>query len=124
MLLLLGAVLLGCRTTAVKNSDRGEVEIASTYILLVRFTPGGFLTLRVNPPERQVVERVLHRYGAELKHLYLVSGEYDMVIICEAPDNRTIGKVLLGLDAIGEARTEALLAFTAEQYVELINQCR
>lgn len=66
------------------------------------------------------MEQVLHRYGAELKHLYLVSGEYDMVIICEASDNRTIGKVLLGLDVVGDARTEALLAFTEEQYAELL----
>ncbi len=88
--------------------------------MLVRFTPRGIRSLRDNPPERQIVERVLHRYGAELKHLYLVSGEYDMVIICDARDNQIIGKVLLGLDAVGESRTEALLAFTEEQYAELL----
>ncbi len=35
--------------------------------------------------------------GGELKEFYLVMGQYDMIVISEAPDNETAARTILTL---------------------------
>ena len=58
--------------------------------------------------------------GGELKEFYLVMGQYDMIVISEAPDNETAARAALTLGSAGSVRTETLRAFTEDEYRKII----
>ena len=51
---------------------------------------------------------------------YYTFGEYDMVIIIEAPNDETVMSLLLKVGSAGNARTKTLKAFTAEEGMKII----
>ena len=57
---------------------------------------------------------------AELKAFHLVSGQYDAVVISEAPNFETVARLSLATGAGGNIRTESMRAFTEEEYRKII----
>jgi uncharacterized protein with GYD domain len=49
-----------------------------------------------------------------------VSGQYDAVVIGEAPDDETAMKLALLIGSQGNIRTETLRAFTEDEYRKII----
>jgi uncharacterized protein with GYD domain len=47
-------------------------------------------------------------------------GQYDVVIVAEAPDDETIAKCALNLGSKGAVSTETLRAFTEDEYRKII----
>src|ERR1039457_7606628 len=60
--------------------------------------------------------KVFESAGATLKDFYMVMGQYDMVIIAEAPNDTAIAKALLSVARKGAVQTETLRAFTESEY--------
>jgi hypothetical protein len=54
--------------------------------------------------------------GGELKAFYLVMGQYDAVVISEAPDDETATRFALATGARGYVHTQTLLAYTEAEY--------
>ena len=54
--------------------------------------------------------------GSEMKGFYLVMGQYDAVVITEAPNDETLSKLALALGSKGNVRTESLRAYTEDEY--------
>jgi uncharacterized protein with GYD domain len=52
---------------------------------------------------------------------YLTFGEYDYVIIIEAPNDEAVVSLLLKVGSYGNVRTKTLKAFTAEEGRKIIN---
>lgn len=53
---------------------------------------------------------------------YFTMGEYDYVLIVEAPSDEVGMTVLMGLGALGNLRTTTLKAFTLEQFAEMVKK--
>jgi uncharacterized protein with GYD domain len=51
----------------------------------------------------------------------MVMGQYDAVIIGEAPDDTTYAKALLTLASAGNLQTETLRAFTEDEYRSIVS---
>jgi uncharacterized protein with GYD domain len=51
----------------------------------------------------------------------MVMGQYDAVIIGEAPDHTTYAKALLTLASAGNLQTETLRAFTEDEYRSIVS---
>ena len=49
--------------------------------------------------------------GAKLNAFYLTMGQYDAIVISEAPDDATVAKLALAAGGRGNVRTETLRAF-------------
>jgi uncharacterized protein with GYD domain len=47
-------------------------------------------------------------------------GQYDAVVILEAPDDQTVAEIGLALGVLGNVRTETLRAFTEDEYRKII----
>jgi uncharacterized protein with GYD domain len=91
-----------------------------TYITLAQFTQKGIENIKQSPARLDAAKNAFKAMGAELKEFYLVSGKYDMVVIAEAPDYETAGKLALSIGAQGNLRTETLCAFTEDEYQKII----
>ncbi|MBW1672250.1 MAG: GYD domain-containing protein [Deltaproteobacteria bacterium] len=92
----------------------------ATYILLLRFTQKGIENIKESPARHDASVKTLQAMGAELKEMYLVMGQYDVVIVAEAPDDETIAKYALNLGSKGTVSTETLRAFTEDEYRKII----
>ncbi len=92
-----------------------------TYIMLVRWTQQGAQKIKESPSRLDNFKKGLSQFGGELKGFYMVAGQYDMVIIAEAPDYETVAKVALSTGAQGSVRTETMRAFTEEEYRKIIS---
>ena len=93
----------------------------TTYIMLARFTQQGIQHIKESPNRLDAGKKAFRSMGAELKEFYLVSGQYDIVTIFEAPDDETMAKVVLALGSKGNVQTETLRAFTEDEYVKLVS---
>lgn len=92
-----------------------------TYVSLVRFTEKGMQTVKEGPKRLDEAKKMFRAAGAEIKGFYLVTGQYDMVVISEAPNDETVAKLALTTGAMGNVRTETLRAFTEEEYRKIVS---
>jgi len=93
----------------------------ATFIILVRFTPQGIGSIKESPKRLEAAKQAFRAMGAELKQWYLVSGQYDAIVIGEAPDDETAMKLALLIGSQGNVRTETLRAFTEDEYRKIIS---
>jgi uncharacterized protein with GYD domain len=89
----------------------------TTYIVLLQ---QGMQKIKESPARLDAAKKAFKAMGAELKEWYLVRGQYDAIVIAEAPNDKIAAKLALSIGAKGDIRTETLRAFTEDEYREII----
>jgi uncharacterized protein with GYD domain len=92
-----------------------------TYISLIRFTQKGLEAIKDGPKRLDAAKKMFQEQGGTFKAFYLTMGQYDGVLIGEAPNDELIAKLALSSGAQGNIRTETLRAFTEDEYRKLIS---
>lgn len=90
-----------------------------TYITLITYTEQGIKSFKDLPGRLEETKRSGQAAGAKLLAYYLTMGQYDAVVVSEAPDDETIAKLALAAGARGNVRTETLRAFTEDEAKKL-----
>jgi len=49
-------------------------------------------------------------------------GHYDVVVIMEAPDDKAISGLMLGLCALGNVKSETLRAFSTQEMTQILKE--
>jgi uncharacterized protein with GYD domain len=93
----------------------------TTYIMLVNWTEQGVKNVRDSPKRLDAARKSLADMGGSFREFYLTMGEYDMVAVCEAPDDAVAARFALQLGMGGNVRTRTLKAFPEAAYREIIN---
>ena len=91
-----------------------------TYICLLSYTQQGMQRVKEGPGRLDAAKESFRDMGAEIKDFYLVMGEYDAVVVAEAPDDETIAKLALIVGSKGAVRTKTFRAFTEDEYRNII----
>jgi len=91
-----------------------------TYITLLKWTEQGIRDVKQSPKRLDAAKEAFKAAGGQLKDFYLVMGEYDAVVIAEAPDDETAAKLALSIGSRGAVRTVTLRAFTEDEYRKII----
>ncbi len=92
----------------------------ATYINLLRFTKQGIENIKESPARVETARKTYEQLGAKVKDFYCVMGQYDAVLIAEAPDDETMAKIQLALGSLGNGRSETLRAFTEDEYRRIV----
>jgi uncharacterized protein with GYD domain len=92
----------------------------ATYVSLIKWTEKGIANVKDSPSRLDAAKKLYRSHGAELKEFFLVSGQYDMVIVAEAPNDEVIAKLALTLGAQGNIRTETVRAYNEEEYRKIV----
>ena len=82
-----------------------------TYITLLHYTQQGIEKMKDSPTRLEAAKQSVRAMGGELKAFYLTMGQYDAVVISEAPDDETATRFALATGARGFVRTETLRAY-------------
>jgi uncharacterized protein with GYD domain len=65
-------------------------------------------------------KQLVKSLGGEIKGFYLVMGEYDFVLISEAPNDEVVAKAVIMTGMQGNVRTRTMRAFTEEEYRKIV----
>lgn len=91
-----------------------------TYITLLRLTQQGIEKIKESPARLDRAKAAIKAAGGELKAFYLTMGQYDAVVISEAPSDEAYATTILAIGSAGAVRTETLRAFTEDEYRKII----
>jgi uncharacterized protein with GYD domain len=91
-----------------------------TYVALANLTDQGVRNMKDLPQRLQNADEMFARMGARLQEVYLTMGQYDYMVIAEAPDDETMAKISLAIAGQGNVRTHTFRAFDRREMVELV----
>jgi uncharacterized protein with GYD domain len=92
----------------------------ATYISLIQFTQQGITTIKDSPKRLDAARKAFAKAGAKLKDFYFVMGEYDIIIVVEAPNDEVVARTSVVLGAMGNVRTRTCRAFTEAEYRKML----
>lgn len=91
-----------------------------TYILLTNYTAQGIKNIKESPSRFDAAKKAIQSMGADIKQVFLTMGQYDLVLIAEAPDDETIAKFVLATGSLGNVSTQTLRAFTEDEFRKIV----
>lgn len=92
----------------------------TTYITLMNYTEKGIQTVTKSPQRLDAAKHELEEMGGTFRHFFLTMGQYDLVLIYEAPDDAISARFQLLLGSRGNVRSSTMKAFPEPAYREII----
>ena len=78
----------------------------ATYLVQVAYTPEAWATMVKNPQDRlKAITPTVEGLGGKVKDGYLTFGDYDIIAICEFPDNVSAAAFSLAASAGGSCKS-------------------
>jgi uncharacterized protein with GYD domain len=84
----------------------------ATFIVLASFTDQGIRAVKETSKRAEAFKEMAKKMGVTIKDMYWTLGQYDIVTVCEAPDDETLTALSLSVAARGFVRTQSLRAFS------------
>ncbi len=88
------------------------------FAVFSKLTEKGAETILKNPERIKEVNREIEEMGVKVVAQYLMLGEYDFLNIVEAPDEKTLLKVLVHLNTRGTIRTATYRLIPVDEFIE------
>jgi uncharacterized protein with GYD domain len=87
----------------------------ATYIALANFTDKGMSSIKETTKRADAVKEMASKLGVRMQDIYWTLGQYDIVILCEAPDDAAITAFGLAVASAGNVRMQTLKAFSKDE---------
>ena len=86
-----------------------------TYVMLLNWTDQGIRSAKETITRATAARQTAQALGARVTANYWTQGQYDVVLIVEAPDDETVSRLALSAGLQGTIRTMTMRAFTEEE---------
>ncbi|MBV8915544.1 MAG: GYD domain-containing protein [Acetobacteraceae bacterium] len=93
----------------------------TTYVVLANWTDQGVRNIRDSAKRWDAAKRMLQDMGGSIRDFYMTMGEFDLIVVYEAPDDAIAARFTLMLGGLGNVRTKTLKAFPEQAYREIVN---
>jgi uncharacterized protein with GYD domain len=96
----------------------------AVYMTQFNYTSEAWSALAKNPTNRrEIIDKVFQAVGGRLIELYYCLGEYDGVLLVEAPDDSAIVSALVAVAGAGHARSiKTTKLLSADEMVESLRK--
>jgi uncharacterized protein with GYD domain len=94
----------------------------ATFVSLITFTNRGEEEIRKTVDRANAFCQEAEKAGASVKDVYWTLGNYDGVLIFEAPDEQTATALMLSLGSKGNVHTQTLTAFDDGQIKSILDR--
>lgn len=91
-----------------------------TFLTLVSWADQGIRNVKESPQRLDAFKQAAESMGCKVRDFHLVTGDFDIMVVTEAPDGETAVKLSLATGARGAVRTRTLRAFNEDEYRKLI----
>jgi uncharacterized protein with GYD domain len=92
----------------------------ATFITTIKFTQQGIKDIGETTDRAAAFKAAAKKLGVKVKDMYWAMGDYDGLLILEAPDDETATKALLHLGAMGNVHTTTVRAFNAAEMDKIL----
>ena len=92
------------------------------YVVLGKMTEQARTSIRELPERARQLQAMGQQRGMKVHGWYLTQGQYDVVVIVEAPDDQTMAAQALAVASRGGTTTETLRAYTLEEAEQIIQK--
>lgn len=94
----------------------------ATFIVLAGFTDQGIRNVKETIGRAEAFKEMAKKSGITVKDLYWTLGKYDVIAICEAPDDESATALSLSLCSRGNVRSETQRAFSFEEMTKILSK--
>jgi uncharacterized protein with GYD domain len=92
--------------------------------MLANWTEQGMRSINDSPKRIDAAKRSLEDMGGTFRSVYMTMGDYDLIMIYDAPDDAVAARFTLMLGKLGNVRTTSLKAFPEEAFRQIVNTLR
>jgi uncharacterized protein with GYD domain len=85
------------------------------YVTLINWTDQGIAAFQETTDRADAATELAKSMGAEIKEILWCLGQYDIVVILEAPDDETVTAFALKLSSGGNVRTATMRAYSRDE---------
>jgi uncharacterized protein with GYD domain len=90
------------------------------YVQLLKWTDQGRKNAESLPDRVEAVQKKISDMGVTVIGHYLTMGQYDQIVVSEAPDDETVAKITVMIAGRGNVASETMRAFTMDEVRKLI----
>ena len=94
----------------------------ATYIVLGSLTDQGIRAVKDTTKRAEDIRGIGKKVGVTVKEIYWTLGQYDVVLIVEAPDEATVTAFTLSVGTLGNVRYQTLRAFSAHEVDQILGR--
>ena len=94
----------------------------ATYVMLAHFTERGIMNVKNTAQRAEEFKLMAIRHGAAVRETFWTLGQYDVVVIVQAPDEMTMTALGLSLGTLGFVRTQTLRAFSEAEMQTILRK--
>jgi uncharacterized protein with GYD domain len=91
-----------------------------TYIAMLKWTQQGLQNVKQSPSRLDAARKSFEAAGVKMKDVYMVTGQYDLVVVLDAPDDTSLAKAILTASSSGSISSETCRAFSEAEYRDII----
>jgi uncharacterized protein with GYD domain len=93
-----------------------------TYICSLGWTDQGIRTIKEAKRRCEAMRKRAEQMKIAIKNIYMTTGDRDLLVIMEAPDDETVAKFALVVGSSGNTRTWTCRAFTEAEFEEILDE--
>ena len=94
----------------------------ATFITTIRYTQQGLQGIAETTRRAAALKLTAKKMGVKVTSLYWVLGDYDGLLIYEAPDDETATAMLLSLGSHGNVQTSTVRAFISAEMDSILKR--
>lgn len=91
-----------------------------TFISFLNWTDQGIRNVKDAPNRAEAARATLKSLGAELKDVYVTTGDHDILLIVDAPDGDVMAKFALAIGGQGNVRTKTVRGFSEDEFQKIV----
>ena len=93
-----------------------------TFVLSLDWTDHGIRAVKDAPTRSKAARDLAKKLNVDIQHVFLTTGEHDLLLIVEAPDGGNVAKFALALSSLGNVRTQTARAWPESEFMRLISE--
>lgn len=94
----------------------------ATFVVLAGVTDQGNRNVKETISRAEAFKEMATKSGITVKDLFWTLGQYDVVAVCEAPDDETATAFSLSVSSRGNIRSQTLRAFSFDEMKMLLGK--
>ena len=91
-----------------------------TYVSLLNWTEQGIRNVKQTTQRATAFQTMAQKMKVKIKQIHWTMGRYDVVVVMEAPDDEAVTRLMLGVSALGNVRSETLRAYSAQEMAQIV----
>ena len=92
----------------------------ATFVVLGNFTDQGLRAVKQTTKRAEAARAAAKEMGVTMREIFWTQGQYDIVMLVEAPDESALTAFELSLAGAGNVRGQTLRAFTKDEMDKIL----